>query len=290
MNYVKKCDKCQRFTEGHKAPPKRLHSVTSPWPFYKWRIDILGPFPITPGQVKFLIVAIDYFTKWIEAESTSIISSKRIRSFLWKRIICRFGIPAELVSDNGTQFESCVTTEFYEGLKIKQLFALVEHPQSNGLAVAANKVLWSYHTTPHSTTNETPFRLTFGTKVMIPVEIGEPSPRTALFAPGENEDELRENLDMLQEIREIAHVREYAVKARVARKYDQTVIPRSFKLHELVLRKITQRAYSNKLPPIWEGPFRVIEEVGRGAYYLECLDGKKVSRTWKATALQIYYS
>ncbi|RDX67749.1 Tf2-11, partial [Mucuna pruriens] len=313
LNFVRRCDTCQRFAEGHKAPPERLHSVMIPWPFHKWGIDILGPFPIAPGQLKFLIVAVDYFTKWVEAEPVATISVERIKRFLWKKIVCRFGIPAEVVSDNGTQFASKVTTEFCEGLKIKQLFTSVEHPQSNDQAEVANKVilrgirkhleeakgrwadelsqvLWSYHTTPHSTTGETPFRLTYGTEAMIPVEIGEPSPRVSFFVQSNNEEELRTNLDLLQEVREIAHIREYAVKARAAKKYNKKLIPRRFNVADLVLRKITRKGESNKLSPLWEGPFRIMEEVGRGAYRLEQLDGKVVPRTWNASSLRMYYS
>ncbi|RDY13152.1 Tf2-9, partial [Mucuna pruriens] len=189
----------------------------------------------------------------------------------------------------------------------------IEHPQSNGQAEAANKVilrglrkrleeakgrwadelpqvLWSYHTTPHSTTNETPFCLTFGTEAMILVEIGEPSPRATLFEPGRNEEELRVNLDMLQEVREIAHVREYAIKARADRKYDRRVIPCKFKPGDLVLRRVTQKAEASKLTPAWEGPLRILEEMGQGAYCLEHLDRKKVSRTWNAASLRMYFS
>ncbi|RDX66759.1 hypothetical protein CR513_54446, partial [Mucuna pruriens] len=91
------------------------------------------------------------------------------------------------------------------------------------------QVLWSYHTTPHSTTGETPFRLTYGSDAMIPVEIGKPSPRTMLFESVGNEEELRANLDLLLEVREIAHIKEYAAKARVARRYAQRVICGNFK-------------------------------------------------------------
>ncbi|RDX85067.1 Tf2-11, partial [Mucuna pruriens] len=218
-------------------------------------------------------MAIDYFTKWVEAEPVVAISSDRIKRFFWKKIICQFGLPAEIVSDNGTQFTSRATVEFCEGLKIKQLFTSVEHPQANGQAKAANKVilrglrkcleeakgrwakelpqvLWSYHTTPHSTTKETPFCLMFGIEAVMPVEIGEPSPRTTLFEPGRNEEELRANLDMLQETQEIAHVKEYAVKAPAAKKYNRTIVPLTFRPQDLVLRKITQKADSNKLTPI----------------------------------------
>ncbi|RDY09021.1 hypothetical protein CR513_06679, partial [Mucuna pruriens] len=75
MDYMKKCDKCQRFAEGHKASPKNLHHVTSHWPFFKWGVDILGPFPSAPGKIKFLIVAVDYFTKWVEAELAATITA-----------------------------------------------------------------------------------------------------------------------------------------------------------------------------------------------------------------------
>ncbi|RDX80912.1 Gypsy retrotransposon integrase-like protein 1, partial [Mucuna pruriens] len=285
MNFVKKCDKCQRFVEGYKASPEKLHTMTSPWPFCQWGVDILGPFPLAPGQVKFLIVAVDYFTKWVEAEPVAAISAEKVKKFLWKRIICRFGLPAIIVSDNGTQFASKTTTEFCQGLGIKQIFTSVEHPQTNGQAEAANKVilrglrrrlkeakgrwveelpqvLWSYHTTPHSSTNETPFRLVFGTEAVIPVEIGEPSLRTKFLEPEANENELRANLDMVQEIRETTHIREFAIKARVAKLYDRKAIPRNFKSQDLVLRRMVHKAESNKLTPKWEGPFRVKKEVG----------------------------
>ncbi|RDY12073.1 Retrovirus-related Pol polyprotein from transposon 17.6, partial [Mucuna pruriens] len=259
MNFVKKCDKCQRFAEGHKAPPERLHSIMAPWPFHKWGIDILGPFPIASGQLKFLIVAVDYFTKWVEAEPVATISAERIKRFLWKKIVCRFGILAEVVSDNGTQFASKATAEFCEGLKIKQLFTSVEHPQSNGQAEAANKVKKP----------KEDGQMNWLRYYVIPVEIGEPSPRITFSEQSRNEEELRANLDLLQEVREIAHIKEYAVKARVAKKYNERLIPCRFNIADLVLRKITRKGEGNKLSPLWEGPFRVIEEVGRGAYCLE---------------------
>ncbi|XP_061346998.1 uncharacterized protein LOC133292586 [Gastrolobium bilobum] len=74
--HVKNCEKCQRFADVHRAPPEELTSITSPWPFYKWGIDILGPFPMAPGRVQWLIVAIDYFTKWVEAEPLATITSE----------------------------------------------------------------------------------------------------------------------------------------------------------------------------------------------------------------------
>ncbi|GKE67978.1 reverse transcriptase domain-containing protein, partial [Tanacetum coccineum] len=77
-----------------------LTPITTPWPFYKWGIDIAGPFPEGPGKVKFLIVAMDYFTKWIEAKSMATITSNQVKKFVWDNIVCRFRLPGEIVSDN----------------------------------------------------------------------------------------------------------------------------------------------------------------------------------------------
>ncbi|RDX83017.1 hypothetical protein CR513_36116, partial [Mucuna pruriens] len=127
----------------------------------------------------------------------------------------------------------------------------------------------------------------FRTEAVIPVEIGELSIHTALFEPNENENELRVNLDMLQEVREAAHIREFVIKSRIAKLYNQRVIPRSFRPQDLVLRKMVHRAKSNKLMPKWEGPFRVKKEVGQGAYRLETLKGKEIPRTWNAASLRM---
>ncbi|RDX79463.1 Retrovirus-related Pol polyprotein from transposon 17.6, partial [Mucuna pruriens] len=302
MDYVKKCDTCQRFANTHLAPAERMHAIASPWPFNKWGIDILGPFPLAPGQVKFLMVAIDYFTKWVEAEPMAAITAERVKRFVWKRIVCRFGLPAEIVSDNGTQFASSAMTKFCQELHIRQSFTSVEHPQANGQAEAANKrfakkagrsegkmsggattslVVIPHNPALHNRGDAVPLNIW-----VRGVEIGEPSPRTALFDLTANEDELRANLDLLQETREIAHIKEYAVKAKVARRYNKRIIPREFQEEDLVLRKITIAAEKNKLTPKWEGPFRVAEKVGRGAYRLEHLEGRGVPRTWNASNLR----
>ena len=106
MELVKKCDKCQRFRNVQRLPTERLTTIASPWLFAQWGIDIVGPLPLGKGQVKFLLVAIDYFTKWVKVEALAIITEVRIRSFVWKNIICRFGIPMMIISDNGWQFGS----------------------------------------------------------------------------------------------------------------------------------------------------------------------------------------
>ena len=98
---VRRCKICQEHAKISRLPSEPLTSITSPWPFQQWGLDILRPLPIGKGQCKFIIVAVDYFTKWAEAEPLAIITEQKIRNFVWRAIICRFCIPRALVSDNG---------------------------------------------------------------------------------------------------------------------------------------------------------------------------------------------
>ena len=100
-NCTRKCDRCQRLTPVLKSPVQDLISISSPWPFAQWGIDIVGPLPTAPAQKKLLLVAIDYFNKWIEAEAFSSIKDRDVTQFIWKNIVCRFGIPRSIMSDNG---------------------------------------------------------------------------------------------------------------------------------------------------------------------------------------------
>ncbi|KAK2997643.1 hypothetical protein RJ639_026616 [Escallonia herrerae] len=159
-----------------------------------WGMDLLGPFPMASGQRRFVIVAIDYFTKWTEGESLATITSAKCEDFFWKNVVCRFGVPRALVIDNGKQFDNNNFRTFCTNLAIDLRFTSVAHPQSNGQTENMNrsilqglkkkldeakgawvdelpKVLWAYRTTPHSVTEETPFFLFYRTEALLPVEI-----------------------------------------------------------------------------------------------------------------------
>ncbi|XP_057418373.1 uncharacterized protein LOC130712562 [Lotus japonicus] len=97
MEYAKKCEKCQIYADLHRAPPEVLSSMSSSWPFAMWGIDILGPFTPAGSQVKFVLVAVDYFTKWIEAESLAKITVEKVKKFYWRKLICRFGVPTTII-------------------------------------------------------------------------------------------------------------------------------------------------------------------------------------------------
>jgi len=87
--------------------------------------------------MKYLLIAIEYFTKWIEVELVAQIMAHRVQHFLWKNIVCRFGILRRLISDNGTQLPSQQLGKLCTKLEIKQIFGSVEHPQTNGQAELA---------------------------------------------------------------------------------------------------------------------------------------------------------
>ncbi|GKA52582.1 reverse transcriptase domain-containing protein [Tanacetum coccineum] len=137
---IRECNDCQVHRPVPRNPQQNLTPITSPWPFYKWGIDIAGPFPKGPGKVKFLIVAIDYFTKWIKAKPVATITGNQVKKFVWDNIVCRFGLPGEIVSDNGKQFRDNPFKDRCEKLCIRQCFASVKHPQTNDLVERANKV------------------------------------------------------------------------------------------------------------------------------------------------------
>jgi len=102
--YVKKCAKCQVFDPLHHTRSEELHSIIYPWPFAIWGMDIIGPFSPRKGQTKFFLVGVDYFTKWIEAGPLASILAKNVQNFVWKSIVCRFGVPHIIITDNGRQF------------------------------------------------------------------------------------------------------------------------------------------------------------------------------------------
>ena len=131
-NFVRKCDSCQRYGNVQRVLGERMTAITSPWPFTQWGIDIMGSQPQGKKQVKFLLVTIDYFTKWVEAEALATITEAKVRNFLWKNIVWRFGITQTIISDNICQFDSQGFRSFCSSLGIKNKYSSLGHPQANG--------------------------------------------------------------------------------------------------------------------------------------------------------------
>ncbi|XP_022853497.1 uncharacterized protein LOC111374967 [Olea europaea var. sylvestris] len=141
LEFVRKCNKCQRLSLIQRKPLQDLTAVSSPWPFSKWGVDLIGPLPKGRGCASFAIVAIDCFTKWVEAESLAKIIEANTSKFLWKNIICRFEISYSIVSDNGRQFDNNKVRSLCEEFGIKKHFSTPHHPQANGQVEAVNKTI-----------------------------------------------------------------------------------------------------------------------------------------------------
>ena len=129
---IRKCKTCQEHAKISHLPAKPLASIISPWPFLQWGLDILGPLPIGKGQSKFVIIGVDYFTKWAEVEPLATIIEQKVCNFVWRSIIYRFGIPKALISDNGKQFNNQRFKSFCTELGVKNYYSSPAHPQSNG--------------------------------------------------------------------------------------------------------------------------------------------------------------
>ena len=251
--------------------------------------------------MKFLVVGIDYFTKWVEAKALAIVMEKDIWSFVWKNIICRYGIPRMLVSDNEKQFNN---------IAIKNHYSSPAHPQANGQVKVTNRsllkiiktrlkgakgiwseelpnVLWAYRTIARTSTRETPSQLAYGKEAVV----GLTSYRVDNHDERRNDEAMRLQLDLLDEVKAIDEQRLARYQDLMAKHYNSRVKNRDFQVGDLVLRKVMGAArdpIQGKLGPNWEGPYRIISWQRKGTYHLETLDEQKLHHPWNIEHLRKY--
>ncbi|XP_055800997.1 uncharacterized protein LOC129870292 [Solanum dulcamara] len=140
IRYVQKCHQCQVHGDFIRVPPNELNIMGSPWPFSAWGMDVIGPIepPASNGH-RFILVAIDYFTKWVEASTYKAVTKKVVADFVRNNIICRFGIPESIITDNAANLNSDLIKEICERFKIAHRNSTTYRPQMNGAVEAANK-------------------------------------------------------------------------------------------------------------------------------------------------------
>jgi len=212
--YVVKCEQCQRHGLMKNVPPEILHSITTPYPFIRWAMDIVGLMPPS-GSKRFLLVLTDYFTKWVEAQAYYEVKTTDVVAFIWKNISCRHGLPYEIVTNNGKQFVSLITRNFLAKWNIRMSNSTPRYPQGNRQIEATNKpiiveikkrldpkkrnlanelegVFWSYRTTPRRPTSLSLFSLAYGIEAMALSEAGIPTLRRCMMSedPGLNNRQL----------------------------------------------------------------------------------------------------
>ncbi|KAI5328220.1 hypothetical protein L3X38_027617 [Prunus dulcis] len=195
INYSKGCEACQRHGPIQQAPSVPMNPVVKPWPFRGWAMDLIGKiYPASSQQHCFIIVATDYFTKWVEAKPIKTTTSQEIITFIEEQIIQRFGIPESITTDRGSSFISRDMLDMAEAFKFKLLQSTPYYAQANGQAESSNKViiniirkmleknpkqwheklsetLWAYRTSKREATGMTPYALTYGHDAILPMEI-----------------------------------------------------------------------------------------------------------------------
>jgi ribonuclease HI len=206
---VQKCENRQKCARDQKQPSSLAQLIQPTWPLQRWGLDLLGPLPPEQGNLKYVVVAVEYFSKWIEAKPLATITSVTVQKFFWQSIVCRFGVPKAITVDNGTLFDAETFKDFCDQIGTKIHFASVRHLESNGLVERANgiittgiiklifnqpkgkwpdeliKVVWSHNTTISRSTGFTPFKLLFGDEAITPEEAKAGSIRTVASAEDE---------------------------------------------------------------------------------------------------------
>ena len=230
IDYVKKCHKCQIYSDKVNMPPAPLFNLISPWPFAMWGIDVIGPVnPKASNGHRFILVAIDYFTKWVEASSYAHVTQNVVKRFIEKNLICRYGPPEKIVTDNAQNFNGKMIAELCTKWKIKHSNSSPYRPKMNGAVEAANKnikkiiqkmvvtyrdwhemlsfALHAYRTTVRTSTGTTPYSLVYGMEAVMPLEVEIPSLRVLMDSELEKAEWAKSLLNILLTFVEEVHTK-----------------------------------------------------------------------------------
>jgi hypothetical protein len=142
VKLVSTCEGCQRFSHKTRASAQLVQLIALSWPLQRWGIDIVQKLTPAQGNYTFTVVAVEYFTKWIEAKPLTNVSSTTIKKFFWKNIICRYSVPRHITIDNAKYSNNAMFKEFYQQIGTKVAFASVYHPQSNEAIERANSLIF----------------------------------------------------------------------------------------------------------------------------------------------------
>jgi transposase InsO family protein len=284
---------------------------------------MMGKFKTAKSGYKYLLVAVDKFTKWIEAKPVKNADGKTATKFL-RELIYRFGYPHSIITDNGTNFAKGEMAEFCKEKGIRLDLDAVAHPEANGQAERANQsvlhglkprlqvplertpgcwaeevpaVLWGLRTSVNRSTGYTPFFMVYGAEAVMPSDLEHDSPRIVQYAKEENEHARQNGLDLLDEERDLARSRTAIYQQGLRRYHSRRVRSRTFQEGDLVLRLIQKKQGMHKLSPPWEGPFVISKVLGKDSYYLVDVRGNEddsepadVERPWNVNLLRRFYS
>jgi len=201
--HVKKFEKCHTYADNINIAPATLNVLSAPWPFAMWGIDVIGAIkPKASNGHRFILVAIDYFTKWVEGTSYTNVTRKVVVKFTKKELIHRYGLPNKIITDNATNLNNQMMKELCEKFKIQHHNLSPYRPKMNRVVKAANKNIkkilqkmvitykdWhemlpfaphGYRTSVRTSTDATPFSLVYGMEAVLPFEVEIPSLRVLM--------------------------------------------------------------------------------------------------------------
>ncbi|XP_060181876.1 uncharacterized protein LOC132611466 [Lycium barbarum] len=253
------------------------NAMSLPWPFVASCIDVIGYIdPAASNGHRFILVSIDYFTKWVEPISHKSVTKKVVTDFMRNNIICRFGIPESIITDNGDNLDSHVIKDISEQFKITHQNSTAYRPQKNGAVKAANKnikrilrkmtdnykgwhdklsyALLGYRTMARTSTGATPYLLVYAAKAVIPAEVEIPSLRIIIEAELDNVEWVRalyEQLALIDEKIIVYVCHDQLYRQKIARAFNKRVRTRLFQIGQMVLKRFFphQDEYIGKFAP-----------------------------------------
>ncbi|GJW46986.1 reverse transcriptase domain-containing protein [Tanacetum coccineum] len=242
--------------------------------FDVWGIDFMGPFP-SSNENKYILVAIDYVSKWVEAQAFPTNDARNVVSFL-KRLFARFGIPKSLISDRGTHFCNYQREKAIKRYEVVYRFSIAYHPQTNRQVKNTNRAIKPFKT-PLRTT---PFRIIYGKVCHLPVELEHKAYwaikncNLDLMKVGANQFL---QINELDEMRLDAYESSISYKERTKRWYDKRIkAPTNYEKGDKVLLFNSRlRLFPEKLNSRWYGPFSVCKDMKNGAIELYDEDGNE---------------
>ncbi|KAK2899936.1 hypothetical protein Q8A73_013065 [Channa argus] len=260
-------------------------------PMERVGVDILGPFPTTEAGNRYILVAMDYFTKWPEAYAVPDQTATTAAQRLVEDMFSRFGVPEELHSDQGRNFESQLFAEVCQRLGVRKTRTTPLHPQSDGLVERFNRtlatqlailtsrhqkdwdqhlplVLWAYRTAVQESSQCTPATLMFGRELRTPVDLVFGPPPEPEITGGPELDYLRRLKERLSVVHQLARESQGDAGARQKRAYDGRCHGHPFSVGDnvWVYCPVRKRGLSPKLTSHWKGPGEILDRISEVVY------------------------